>query len=68
MKTYELTRVMRTYDLKLFKNKFYETKFSAHLEAYKKKMMSGIFWFLCCICEWNESDHIFLSSSSADDD
>ena len=50
MKTYELTRVMRTYDLKLFKNKFYETKFSTHLEAYKKKLMSGIFWFLCCIC------------------
>ena len=58
MKTYELTRVMRTYDLKLFKNKFYETKFSTHLGAYQKKRMGGIFWFLCCIGEWKESGHI----------
>ena len=41
-----LIRVLRIYDLKLFKNKFYEAKFIAHLEANKKKKMGGIFSIL----------------------
>ena len=53
---HDLIRVFRTYDLKLFQNKFYETKFIAHLEANKKKNMGGIFWFLYCICVWKEPD------------
>ena len=54
---HDLIRVLRTYELKLFKNKCYETKFIAHVAAYKKKKMGGIFWFLCCICVWKEPDH-----------